>query len=276
MPEEKSLPPDPDVEELPTLRVSSPALPELARLQAHVEEPQTIRMSVAELDTTVTALPADEIELPTIRIAPAKVPQALRDLDVTCDALPAELLQKALPFVPLATEEHTIDCIPGSTSAPLPFVAPQETAPQKAVAPIRHVEPPKPVAVVAPPAAPDPFAEITDVARLAAAVAATGARALAREGVSAETWASREAACAATLAIEAERRERRMRDAYDDAFLEARALHRGSFGAEACVELRVEVGAASEGLAELALDVADAIRFRRVSSRTAPGKPKPA
>ncbi|NUP06051.1 MAG: hypothetical protein HOW73_08330 [Polyangiaceae bacterium] len=94
-------------------------------------------------------------------------------------------------------------------------------------------------------------------------------RTLAREGLSPDAWAKIEQRCAILLAAAIENDRAEMRDAYDAAFLEARAAHRGHFGREAHAELRDELLGGKVVETDLVLDVADAIRVRRLNNRSA-------
>ena len=118
--------------------------------------------------------------------------------------------------------------------------------------------------------------DVSTVATIEAEASASSlATALAAHGLGAERWSEIERHWAARLAGEAERGERALCDAYNEAYLAARALHRGPFGLDAFAELRVELelGAAEPAIPSVASDVADAMRFQRLWTRRAAAEP---
>ena len=177
-------------------------------------------------------------ELPTVCLAPEAVPLALRDADATVDVVPSEVQKAALPFAPTAEPEpQTLDgsiCVAGPV---LPFVS----------------------------ANGDARASVVHVARVAASVANLGPRAIAHAGYREASWLPIADACSRELADEAERGAHALRDAYDQAFLDGRAAHRGAFGRSAYVGLRTELERGVAVTADLGLDIADAMRFRRLA-----------
>ena len=246
--EDETVARSPSEEDFATVRLSASAVAQIELVAS------------AQIDALVVE--GEQLDLPTIRLAPVTVVTLEHEanestVELTKDALPAELLQAALPF-----RERALDP-PPVVSMPLRV-------------PVFSMEtPPSPTPPARPPAVDKPI----DVARFAAIAAelasGTPASVLARQGLTPEAWANIERDWTARLATEAARGETTLRDAYDEAFLEARALQRGAFDLKAFAELRVELeaGVADEVLAGMALDVADAMRFQRLWARKVAADP---
>jgi hypothetical protein len=114
--------------------------------------------------------------------------------------------------------------------------------------------------------------EAQRVARIAAElVSGAPAAVLSRHGLTRESWRLIEGEWTSRIGAELERGETTLRDAYDDAYLEARASHRGPFDARALTELCAELeGRAPDEAPGLEQDVADAMRFKRAEARRRP------
>ncbi len=230
-------------------------------------------------------VPVDDLEEPTIKL-PAPPAEAERvAIDVTADALPPELLLPALPTsfggakraaVEVTTIEATTDALPAELLRhALPFVTKPSPAP-----PVTE-PPPSP-----PPPAPPPrlgpsllLAESPDVAQVAtvAAKLASGSAktVLASRGLTEQTWSAVERRCLARLANEAEEGRTELRDEYDEAFLAGEALRRGPFELEHLARFRVDLedGEQKHDDAGLALDIAVAMRVRRLWARRVASDP---
>jgi len=216
--------------------------------------------------------PPEEEDLPTIELVPTS-PLGGAPTELTVDVLPIELLQKALPFEE-PPADRTIDVDFDSIRPPLPFLPPHD-----AVAPIPAMVPALATALpldareevpVSGPALPTLDEEPASLIRKVAALAAectNGASVPLPLGLTQESWAGLEQRCAALIASELERGETTLRDAYDDAYLDARPARRGRFDVDAFVELELELRSSDAVPQTLVPDVADAMRLRRVLTR---------
>jgi uncharacterized protein DUF2169 len=197
----------------------------------------------------------DDLEGATIKLPSPLAVTAKVDVEVTANALPAALLRPALPFV-----------------AP-PILAPAIAAPPVAdPPPSPDVEPPR----LGPSLLLTESTDVAQVATLAAKLASGSAKTiLATRGLAEQTWRSVERRCLERLADEAEQGGTDLRDEYDEAFLAAEALRRGPFELEHLARFRVdlEMGEPQHEDAELALDIAAAMRTRRLAARRAAADP---
>lgn len=273
-----ALPDAADEDEGPTIKLSTSAVQELER---DALKAATARAAAPPSSSSGERGDAEPPDFPTMRLSRTGSSELGPDShEQTLNVKPGASLQAALPFVPASpvtrssgspSDEHTLNIKPGaSLEAALPFLA---LPPVVAAAPSLALEkaPPKSAAVGA-----SGWLDVTRVATIAAELAAGApATVLAAHGLTAERWAEIERHWGARLAADAELGETERRDAYDEAFLEARARHRGSFGVEAFAELLVEseLGVAEHAIGSLAMDVADAMRFQRGWARRAVAEP---
>ncbi len=213
-------------------------------------------MSPDDEDFPTQRLPAEdaaEEEFSTVRLPVSAIEAIERTAELHVEPEQLDLPTiKLMPVAPIAIEplestvEMTRDALPLELLQPaLPFLEPflPETAKRL---------------------------EVKRIAKIAAEVAA-GPRAavLARHGLTAESWRALEEEWTARIAAEVERGEVALRNAYDDAYLEARVAHRGPFDEESLSELRTELenSVTTEAHAGIEMDVADAMRFKRAETR---------
>jgi hypothetical protein len=187
------------------------------------------------------------LKLPDSWTAHIEPERAERTVELTSDALPPELRQAPLPFVPPSEAQEVVDS--EAQEVVDSEEGREETRSDAAVARVATIA-----------------AEMT---------AEPPATVLERHGLTPDSWSELELGCVVQLAAEAKRGDTTLRDAYDDAYLEARAAHRGPFDLQSFAELRVELesGTVADSSLGMAEDIADAMRFYRVWQRSIAADP---
>lgn len=212
----------------------------------------------APADVTIGEL--DELERTTIRLPRSVVAliekKAQNPLQMTSDAIPVALLAKALPFV---DREITVELPPDSKLQPaLPFRSESPATSEALVVPVARPAVPAVESEAAP-------LDVAAVATIAAEIVGGSTDAYTRHGLTAEAWLALEESQFARIAAALERGDGALRDAYDAAFLAARARTRGDFGERALAELETELAkdCVEDASPAMGNDIADAARYRR-------------
>jgi hypothetical protein len=231
----------PTDEDGPTISVAIPSDDDLPTMRISTEVIAAIESNEGSLDP------------PTIKIAAKPVREEVESevestVDLTRDALPDELLRAALPFVPPITLLRLVPAPPLAAPAIVTPTAPAE-------------EPSGPST---------PSLDVAGVAKIAAELAdKPRAAVLSRHGVDGAVWSKAELGAIAKIAEAIGRHDFSLRDAFDASYLEARAERRGPFGRETFARLQRAISESSDDAMNdgTIVDVADAVRFRRVLAR---------